>query len=115
MPKITQLALVAAVALLAGCELMTEVCTLELGRVVDPTEATIEVGETFQVEAHGTSCGGKETIPLDVHWESSDSSVVRVTPGGNVTGLAPGSALVQGDDHSSYGAGPFEVPVHVVP
>ncbi len=110
-----RLAFAAAISVsLSACELVTEACTRELGFVVNPADATIQVGQTIQVAAHGTSCGGSEVIAFDVQWESSDSAVIRVEPDGKVTGLSEGSALAIGVDRGPYAGGPFKVSVEVV-
>jgi hypothetical protein len=115
MANLTRVAFVAALSSSLACEGIIGVCTLELGVVVEPTDATVHVGQSVQFEAYGTSCGGREIITLDVRWESSDSAVVRVEPTGRVTGRSAGSAHARGVDRSRYSAGPIEVPVEVVP
>jgi hypothetical protein len=50
---------------------------------------------------------------MEIAWSSSGSSVVRVSPGGSVTGLTIGSAEAIGIDRGRYGVGPFHVPVQV--
>lgn len=115
MSNLTRAAFVAALSSSLACDGIIGVCTQELKFVVEPTEATIHVGQIVQFEAWGTSCGGREILTLDVRWESSDSAVVRVEPTGRVTGRSTGSAHARGVDHSRYGANPIAVPVDVIP
>ena len=59
---------------------------------VAPTSASIDVGKTVTLTATVTySDNSKDS---DVRWSSSDESVVTVSSGGIVTGIAPGSVTV---------------------
>lgn len=97
----------------AGCDPLMTACTDELGYSVEPAAQTLRIGQSFMVHARAWSCGGRETVPIDVVWMSSDSTVVRVDQNGKVTALSVGTAKVRGIDQGWYGAGPFEVPVTV--
>lgn len=66
---VCRLACATAISLsLSACEVVTEACTRELDFAVNPADATIQVAQTIQVAAHGTSCGGSEVIAFDVQW-----------------------------------------------
>ena len=98
----------------AGCD-MTSSCTAELGFSVEPSGQVLRVGQSFAPEARAWTCGGRETLTIDVLWTSSDSSIVSVAQDGTATALSVGTASVHGTDQSRYEAGPFEVPVTVQP
>lgn len=114
-PVLTRLsALGIAAALLYGCGLITEVCTQELRTVISPSDTTVSSGDSFDIEAYGTSCGGREILTLDITWESTDSNVLSVTDDGRVLASGTGTAFVHGVDHSRWSAGGLDVRVTVV-
>src|SRR5690606_4556248 len=96
-----------------SCGLITEVCTRELGVVLAPRDTIVEVGAEFEIVAYGTSCGGKETLTLDVAWESTDSDVISVTETGLVRAHSSGVASARGHDRSRWGVQGLEVTVTV--
>jgi hypothetical protein len=107
--------LVAAVVTLplAGCDLIMESCTRELGFGAERATANLRVGETVQLSARAWSCGGKERVPVNVSWSTADSTVIQLSPSGEVKALMSGSATARGVDSGRYGAGPFVVPISV--
>ena len=94
----TRLWIAAGVAALslAGCNHIPSACTLELRVEVTPEEKTIAVGESFQAQATGVSCGGKQRFPFEqVTWTTGDTNVIALNATtGQITGLAPGTATV---------------------
>lgn len=99
----------------SGCSQLTGVCTDELRLSVEPAASTIHVGDNFLVRAGASTCGGKETVPIEVVWSSSDSTVIQVDPNGGVIGVGVGSAIAEGMDRGPAGVGLFTVPVEVLP
>lgn len=114
-PILTRLLILGiAIALPSGCGLLTEVCTQELRTVISPRDTTVSSGDSFDIEAYGTSCGGKEILTLNIAWESTDTDVLSVTEHGRVVASGTGTAFVHGVDRSRWSAGDLEVRVTVV-
>src|SRR6266568_2437413 len=61
---------------------------------VSPATASIRVGQTVQLTATPKDSTGGTLAERTVTWRSSDTTVAAVSPGGLVTGLAPGSASI---------------------
>lgn len=101
----------------SGCGILSpRVCTQELGWSVEPTSAVLRVGERFAARVDAFTCGGKQDLPVDIVWSTSDADVATVDEeSGRVTAVAVGSAVVTGEDRGRYGVGPVEIPVEVVP
>jgi Bacterial Ig-like domain (group 2) len=70
-------------------------CTDELGVEIRPRERTIRVGESFQAQATGITCGGRKRWKMEMYWATVDTSIIRVDRGGQVNGLKPGFAAVE--------------------
>lgn len=102
-------------ALFGGCGgLGPEVCTDELGWRVHPTEANLMVGESTTAEAEAFTCGGKQSVQVDVRWTSENPAVAGVDETtGRITAKAAGTTKIRGEDVGPYGIGPVEIPVNV--
>src|SRR6266576_2954436 len=61
---------------------------------VSPATASIRVAQTVQLTATPKDSAGGTLAGRTVTWRSSDTTVATVSPGGLVTGLAPGSASI---------------------
>lgn len=63
---------------------------------VTPALPTISQGATVQLTAIGTiSTGGTQNLTTTATWTSGSNAVATVTSSGLVTGVAPGSAVIQ--------------------
>lgn len=100
----------------AGCGVVgPEICTLELGWTVRPTEATLRVGETVVVSASAWTCGGKKELEVDMRWTTADTTIIIVGQrSGLVVAIGTGNAVLNGEDLGPYGIGPVEVPIDVL-
>jgi alpha-tubulin suppressor-like RCC1 family protein len=63
--------------------------------VVDPTQATIETGDTVRVSAQARDARGTAVPGVTLTWSSTDESVATVTQAGLVTGVGAGTATIQ--------------------
>src|SRR5207249_5426153 len=61
---------------------------------LSPATASIRVGQTVQLTATPQDSGGSTLTGRSVTWASGDTSVARVSPSGQVTGVAQGSATI---------------------
>ncbi len=61
---------------------------------VAPASATVEVGATTPLTGTPRDAGGAPLAGCQVSWSSSDSTVVTVSTGGLVSGLAQGAATI---------------------
>ncbi|HUQ80387.1 MAG TPA: Ig-like domain-containing protein [Gemmatimonadaceae bacterium] len=61
---------------------------------VSPSEASVIVGQTVQLDAAAEAANGQTLTGRTVVWSSGDPSVASVSAAGLVTGLAPGSTVV---------------------
>lgn len=102
-------------ALLGGCGgLGPEVCTDELGWRVHPAEANLMIGESITAEAEAFTCGGKESLEVDVRWSSENPAVASVNEKtGRITAKGAGTTKISDEDLGPYGIGPVEIPVEV--
>ena len=98
-----------------ACNSLFGVCTTELGFAVEPTAGIISIGDSLTLRPRAWSCGGREEVPIDIVWTTTDSTVARVESTGRVTGVGIGHAIVEGTDRGRYGVGPFHVPIQVEP
>jgi len=58
------------------------------------SDGAVLLGRTFQMTATARFSNGGEDVTRAASWESSNPSVAPITPGGLLTGLANGSAVV---------------------
>ena len=61
---------------------------------LSPATATVLVGQTLQLTATPKDSAGGTLAGRTVTWKSSDTTVATVSPSGQVTGVAPGSATI---------------------
>src|SRR5207244_1695485 len=61
---------------------------------VSPATASVAVGQTVQLTATPRDSAGSTLTGRSVTWASGDTSVARVSPSGQVAGVAPGSATM---------------------
>ena len=96
------LPLVALLALVSGCDDTGQPPTgnppvIVNGLIqtvsVSPSSLTVNVGETFTLQAGVTATPGPITS-YNVSWSSADPSIANVGPGGVVVGNAPGSTTI---------------------
>jgi hypothetical protein len=79
-----------------GCSIVAPNCPDDLLLRVDPTEATISVGESITATGEFRGCGGRQHLDDDILWSSADSSIARVDAAtGRITGRTPGATVVQ--------------------
>ena len=108
-------AILAFAIALPACDLFTQVCTDELNWAVSDTEIVVRIGDSETVSVVASTCGGRESLPTEMSWTSSDPSVASVDPlSGEISGVAVGDTRVTGVDGGTYGVGPVEVLVVVV-
>jgi len=82
------------------------------GFFVDPTltalaigpQASIQQGNTVQMQAVGTYDDGSQKSVSSVFWSSSDVSVATISTGGLVTGVSPGDATISGSSGAVSGS-----------
>ena len=102
------------VALLAACDGSPLVCPGILEVEVQPREPVLQVGESVDMEVKlWDGCGNRIDVGFD--WESSDSTVASVSETGQVTGVSPGSAIVEGTATGPVEFGSFGTRVEVAP
>jgi hypothetical protein len=106
---------VAFCSVLGGCDLISpRACTSDLRWSVEPIESTLRVGQGFTAKAEAFGCGGRDRLPVDMRWSSSDAAVISVEErSGRVVAVGTGRAQVSGQDLGRYGIGPFQIPVVV--
>ena len=63
--------------------------------VVSPSEVSLRLGAPFQFAASVTDRYGNKLASIPVQWSSTNPDVVRVNVEGWVTGIAPGTAVVE--------------------
>lgn len=99
----TILSWILATALLGGCDAaITEPLESEsrpddapvLRLILDPTAATIRVGETIHIHATAASADRAAVREIDATWASSDENVATVGADGVVRGHRPGLAII---------------------
>ena len=66
--------------------------------------AGLELGESRWLSAELRSATGVELYDREITWSSSDSSVVRVLPGGQVTGVRGGTATITATSEGKSGS-----------
>lgn len=71
--------------------------------VIKPTELTLKVGETYELEAKVVDEKGGPAENQMVNWASSDLSVAMIDDFGQVTARAPGEATMTGTQINVYG------------
>lgn len=90
--------LAAAVVLLGGCESQGPTLpsdpTPPLSFTLTPHNATIEEGQTLQLDVTVTDATGRSFPATGILWSSSNRSVARVVGPGKVQGLAAGTAMI---------------------
>ena len=69
---------------------------------IDPTEATVKVGEKVQLNSKVLDEKGDAFEDQVVSWASSDETVATVNDFGEVTGVAPGTAKIIGTQINVY-------------
>jgi uncharacterized protein YjdB len=79
--------------------LQVEVIQLPLvGLALDPAELSVEPGATAQINAQAIYTDGSVAdFTESVRWSTSDPLVATVSRGGEVTGVAPGTASISGE------------------
>ena len=83
-----------SLAALTGCR-DNSPCTLELGLYVSPLDTTLNIGQSYQLRARYSSCGGRQTWPAtDATYLSQDPNVATVDAHGRVTSVAQGLATL---------------------
>jgi uncharacterized protein YjdB len=66
-----------------------------VGRVeLSPSSATVDVGETVDLDATVRDANGKKLDDQTVAWSSSDDDVATVSSSGKVTGVRPGNVTI---------------------
>jgi hypothetical protein len=70
---------------------------------VDPESTSVRAGLTTQFSAQLVLSDGSDVPPGQLTWTSSDTNVATVTPGGVVTGVAAGSALLTAKGNDYFG------------
>jgi hypothetical protein len=89
--------------LLGGCTPFTA-CTDDLRQRLDPTSATLDVGETVQARAEFLGCGGSKRLTDEITWSSADPAIASVeATTGRITGRSPGTTTVT-PSGARYGA-----------
>lgn len=79
----------------SACDLVSDVCTLELRPQYAPADTTIRVGQAFTASVRLSSCGGSRVLSDVFTWHSEDSSIARVdSRTGRVVARAPGETLI---------------------
>src|SRR5438309_1635827 len=61
---------------------------------ISPAPASVQVGQTLQLTATPKDSAGGILVGRTVTWASGNTSVATVSPSGQVTGVAPGSATI---------------------
>ena len=74
---------------------------------VSPATAAVWVGQTLQLTATPKDSVGTSLAGRTVTWGSGDTSVARVSPSGQVTGVAPGSALKPASPRGAFAMMPL--------
>ena len=113
-----RLTLVAAIALLAGCEDfgIGGTCTRELGVRLAPADTTIQVGQSFRASVQLSSCGGNEPVRDVITWRSADTTIATVDARtGTVAGRVPGTTTIIPDGERYGTVGHVQVTVRAVP
>ncbi|HEY6156192.1 MAG TPA: Ig-like domain-containing protein [Gemmatimonadales bacterium] len=79
--------------------------------IVTPATVSVSVGDTVTLNAAPADSGGAPAaaVALTVTWSSSDTAVATVTPGGLVTGIAPGVAIITATSNGGSGAAAITV------
>lgn len=72
--------------------------------------ADLEPGESRSLSADLRSAGGAELYDREITWSSSDSTVVRVAPGGQITGVKGGTATITATSEGKSGALTIVIP-----
>ncbi len=71
---------------------------------VGPQNTNLQQGNTLQMTAVGNfNDGSTSTLTHGVSWSSSDSSVASISPAGNVTGVAAGTATITASSGATTG------------
>lgn len=102
------------VLVLGGCDETPLVCPGYLGIDVQPREPVLQVGESVDMEVKLWD-GCENPIDVGFDWASSDSTVASVSETGRVTGVSPGSAIVEGTATGPVEYGSFGTRVEVLP
>src|SRR4051812_26515534 len=80
-----------------GCSVVAPNCPDDLSLRVEPTVATIGVGESITATGEFRGCGGRQRLDDDILWSSADSTIARVDAAtGRITGRVPGATVVEG-------------------
>jgi hypothetical protein len=86
-------------------------CALDVQVVFSPATPTVRVGQSVVVSARSFTCSGREEMESDFRWETRDTLLIGVNAlTGEVTGRAPGSAVLWANDVSVLN---FDRPVTV--
>jgi hypothetical protein len=79
-----------------GCSIVAPNCPDDLKLRVDPSAATIGVGESITATGEFRGCAGRDRLDDVLLWSSADSSIARVDAmTGRITGRAAGTTVVQ--------------------
>jgi uncharacterized protein YjdB len=81
---------------------------------VSPDTATLEEGDTVQLVASAATASGEKVGDPEVAWESNDTSVATITPGGVLTARKRGSARATATMTSTTGTVSASATVNVV-
>lgn len=78
---------------LGSCILDPGACHTGIWLEVDPREVTLRVGDTVRIDSRVERCPDPVENP-EVEFVAEDPSVVRVDDGNRLSGVAPGSTVV---------------------
>lgn len=62
--------------------------------VISPLNAAVQVGFSLQLHAALVNSVGDSSLPQEVQWSSSNTTVATVNPGGLLVGLQPGQVRI---------------------
>jgi len=97
---------ITSMIVVSACDLVSDVCTLELRPQYAPADTTILVGQGFTASVRLSSCGGSRVFSDVFTWQSQDSSIARVdSRTARVVARAPGETLItaSGQKYGSVG------------
>ena len=79
----------------SGCEVLAPACTDDLSQRVEPTAATITVGEQLKATTQFYGCRGSRRLSDEITWSSANPDVASVDRStGVITGRAMGSTRI---------------------
>jgi len=97
---------IASMVVVSACDLVSDVCTLELRPQYAPADTTILVGQAFTASVRLSSCGGSRILSDVFTWQSQDSLIARVdSRTARVVARAPGETVItaSGEKYGSVG------------